>query len=223
MRRNSAFYNLLIIAIGIFLTPVCSQAVVARAADPTDEVVLLAGVSKDSLAAIDAGAKQTETELAAIHARLKTQLADLALSIAKATELLNSLKDTRQDLRAERMQKAQALLAAEAKIRVDNEAIDLQMKEAREKAEAAMQQAQTGLVIGMLSAAIQTSSAADTFNQGDAAGLTSLLQKQLFNVNFQVLEIRMDPGITVRIRVGQAISCLSSKNQCSGLSFTNTK
>ena len=223
MRRNSAFYNLLIIAIGIFLTPVGSQAVVARAADPTDEVVLLAGVSKDSLAAIDAGAKQTETELAAIHARLKTQLADLALSIAKATELLNSLKDTRQDLRAERMQKAQALLAAEAKIRVDNEAIDLQMKEAREKAEAAMQQAQTGLVIGILSAAIQTSSAAGTFNQGDAAGLTSLLQKQLFNVNFQVLEIRMDPGITVRIRVGQAISCLSSKNQCSGLSFTNTK
>ena len=223
MRPRYAFQKWLVIAIVVSLTSVCSQVAAATNTDPLDEVAILGGASKDSLIAIDATARETDTELAAIQTRLQTQLDNLVLSTAKATELLNNLKDTREDRRAERFQRILALLAAEVKIKADNEGIDQQLREAKEKAELAMQQAQTALVIGIVVGLIQTSSAASALSQGDTAGFTSLLQKQLFNVNFQVLEIRKDIGITVRIRVGPITSCLSSKQQCSGLSFTNTK
>lgn len=224
---KSAFQTLFVLGTLVCLTHACSQSVAAKPADPVAEVTLLAGISKESLAAVNASVSQTETELAAIHARLKTQIEGLALTAAKATELLNLLKEFQKEQRAdrlaERLSKERALIESEAKLQADNQAIAAQMKEAKEKAELAMQAAQTGLVIGIVQGLIQTGAAASAFGQGDTSAFTTLLQQQLLNVNFQVLEIRKDVGLTLRIRVGQITSCLSTKQQCNGLSFTNTK
>ena len=227
MNPKTAFQLLLVLGTLVCLTHVCSQSVAAKASEPVDEVTLLAGVSKESLAAVNASLSQTETDLAAIHARIKTQIEGLALTAAKATELLNLLKDLQREQRADRLadrvSKELALLAAEVKLQADNQALAQQMKEAKERADLAMQQAQTALAIGIISGLIQTGAAAASFAGSDTSTFTTLLQQQLVNINFQVLEIRKDVGLTLRIRVGQITSCLSTKQQCNGLSFTNTK
>jgi uncharacterized phage infection (PIP) family protein YhgE len=155
--------------------------------------------------------------LKTIAGRVNTRLSEFNLSHTKFTELLNDF--AREDRRAARLEKAQALLTAELKLQADNEAIEQGLKEAAEKAEKAMAAAQMEFYLGIVSSLMNVSAATNALTQGDTPGFTNLLRSSLPNVNFEVLEIRKDIGITLRVRVGKAISCLSSKQLCSGRSY----
>jgi hypothetical protein len=86
-----------------------------------------------------------------------------------------------------------------------------------------MAAAQMEFYLGIVSSLMNVSAATNALTQGDTPGFTNLLRSSLPNVNFEVLEIRKDIGITLRVRVGKAISCLSSKQQCSGRSYLISK
>ena len=199
------------------LTPVCGRWVKASTIPSLDEVTTLALATKESLAAIEAESNQVDSDLKIIAASINTRLAEFNLSSSKFTELINDL--AREDKKAVRLMKEQALLSAELKLHADNDAIDSAIKEAKEKAEKAMAAAEMGLYLGTVSSLITVSGTANTLTQGDTPGFTNLLRSYLPTVNFEVLEIRKDIGITVRVRVGKSISCLSSKQQCSGRSY----
>ena len=201
----------------VSLTPVCGRWVKARTIPSVDEVTTLALATKESLAAIEAESNQVDSDLKIIAASINTRLAEFNLSSSKFTELINDL--AREDKQAARLMKEQALLSAELKLHADNDAIDSAIKEAKEKAEKAMAAAEMGLYLGTVSSLITVSGTANTLTQGDTPGFTNLLRSYLPTVNFEVLEIRKDIGITVRVRVGKSISCLSSKQQCSGRSY----
>ena len=201
----------------VSLTPVCGRWVKARTIPSVDEVTTLALATKESLAAIEAESNQVDSDLKIIAASINTRLAEFNLSSSKFTELINDL--AREDKKAVRLMKEQALLSAELKLHADNDAIDSAIKEAKEKAEKAMAAAEMGLYLGTVSSLITVSGTANTLTQGDTPGFTNLLRSYLPTVNFEVLEIRKDIGITVRVRVGKSISCLSSKQQCSGRSY----
>lgn|SRR5688572_2871625 len=199
------------------LTPVCGRWVKASTIPSLDEVTTLALATKESLAALEAESNQADSDLKIIVAKINTRLAEFNLSSSKFTELINDL--AREDKQAARLMKEQALVSAELKLQADNDAIDSAIKEAKEKAERAMAAAEMGLYLGTVSSLITVSGTANTLTQGDTPGFTNLLRSYLPTVNFEVLEIRKDIGITVRVRVGKSISCLSSKQQCSGRSY----
>ena len=208
----------------ISLTLVCGRPVNAKDPVAVDEISALAIATNENLVAIDAEAKQADSDLKIIAASINTRLSEFNLSHTKFTELLSDFaRETREDRKAESMEAARVLVSKALKLRADNEAIAQGLKEAAEKAERAMAAAQMEFYLGVVSGLMKVSAATNALTQGDTPGFTNLLRSSLPNVNFEVLEIRKDIGITIRVRVGKAISCLSSKQQCSGRSYLISK
>jgi hypothetical protein len=204
----------------ISLTFVCSRPVNATDPVAVDEITALALATKENLAALEAESNQAASDLKIIAARINTRLAEFNLSNSKMLELI---KDSREESHAATLSKAQTLATAIQKLKADIEAIDAGMREAGEKAERAMEAAQMQLYIGMVSSLIQISGAASALTQGDTSSFSTLLRNNLPNLNLTVLEMRNDVGITIRVRVGKTISCLSSKQQCSGRAYLISK
>ena len=216
MRVSRKLCCCLVVITLVPLAPVCSAPVNAKSGRTVDELTALAIAAKENLAAVDAQSKQADSDLKTIAAKLNTDLAEFKLSSSRTIELLNDL--AREENRAARLTKGLTVQSAALKVRKDNEAIELGMKEAAEKAETAMAAAQMQLYLGLVIGRIQVSGASALF-QADTPGFTNLLSTNLPNLNLTVLEMRNDVGITLRVRVGKAISCLSSKQQCSGRSY----
>jgi hypothetical protein len=182
-----------------------------------DEITALALATKENLAALEAESNQADSDLKIIAARINTRLAEFNLSYAKLIELINDL--AREESQTGRLTKAQALLYAELRLQAFNREIDTAIREAGEKAEIAMAAAQMQLYLGTVISLISISGAASALTQGDSSSFTTLLRSSVPNLNLEVLEIRKDLGITIRVRVGKTISCLSSKQQCSGRAY----
>ncbi len=212
--------SIVVVAI-IFLTPVCSRPVEAGNTSSVDEVATLAAAINENLVAIDAESKQADSDLKIVATNINTRLAEFNVSNSKLIELVNDL--AREDRKAARLAKAQALLSVELKLKADNEAIEQGLKEAAEKAERAMAIAEMQLYLGTVGSLIAVSGASNALTQGDTLSFNNLLRSNLPSLNLEVLEIRKDIGITVRGRVGKAVSCLSSKQQCSGRSYLISK
>ena len=192
-------------------------SVLVNASTTVDEITVLAFTTKENLAALDVEAKQADADLKIVANNVNTRLAEFNLSTSKTIESINDL--AREDRQAARLTKAQALLSAELKLQADNQAIEQGLKEAAEKAEKVMAIAEMQLYLGTVNSLLTVSGAANTLTQGDSSGFSNLLRSNVPNLNLEVLEIRRDIGITVRVRVGKGISCLSSKQQCSGRSY----